>query len=146
MKTQQICTFFLDETCFGIRLEDVQEVIRQQPLTRIPLASPDICGLMNLRGQVIPVVDLPRRLGLRSTACNIDEQITYNIIVKTAEDVVSFIIDEIGDVLHCSIETLKPPPATLHPRIRSFLKGTYKLDQSFLLVLDIPKILNSTAN
>lgn len=143
MTMQQICTFFLNSTCFGIEVEDVQEIIRQQPLTRVPLAAPDICGLMNLRGQVIPVVDLPCRLGLRSASCGIEEETVYNIIVKTTDDVVSFIVDDIGDVVECSIEMLEPPPATLDTHIRSSLKGAYKLEHDFLLILNTQKILDS---
>lgn len=148
MTIQQICTFFLDSTRFGIEVEDVQEIIRQQPLTPVPLAALDICGLMNLRGQVIPVVDLSYRLGLRSVACaigeaNTEEYTVYNVIVNTADDVVSFVVDDIGDVLECALETLEPPPATLAPSMRSVLKGAYKLEQDFLLVLNTEKILDS---
>lgn len=144
MTTQQICTFFLNDIYFGIEIEDVQEIIRQQPLTQIPLSPPDICGLMNLRGQVIPVVDLACRLGMRSTSCRIEEQTTYNVIVKTTDDVVSFVIDAIGDVLQCPLDTFEPPPATLDTSTRSFLKGAYKLDHNFLLVFNTEKILDST--
>lgn len=146
MASQQICTFFLDQTRFGIEVEAVQEIIRQQPLTRVPLAATDICGLMNLRGQVIPVVDLPCRLGLRSTVCEIvptrEEHPIYNVIVNTPDDVASFIVDGIGDVLECANATLEPPPATLDPHIRSALKGAYKLEYGFLLVLNPLKILD----
>jgi purine-binding chemotaxis protein CheW len=142
MAIQQICTFFLDGTYFGIEVETVQEVIRQQPLTHIPLATTDICGLMNLRGQVIPVVDLPCRLGLRATACHIDpEQLPYNIIVNTATDVVSLVIDEVGDVLDCDRGSFEPPPANLSTQMQFFLKGAYKLNQGFLLVLNTTKVL-----
>lgn len=142
MAMQQICTFFLNSIRFGIEVEDVQEIIRQQPLTRVPLAAPDICGLMNLRGQVIPVVDLPYRLGLRSASCGIDAETVYNIIVNTTDDVVSFIVDDVGDILECWMETLEPPPATLEAAIRSSLKGAYKLEHDFLLVLNTQKILD----
>jgi purine-binding chemotaxis protein CheW len=142
MAIQQVCTFFLNNIYFGIEVEDVREIIRQQPLTRIPLAPPDICGLMNLRGQVLPVVDLPCRLGLQSISCNISEHVTYNIIVDTDDDVVSFIVDDVGDVLHCASETFEPPPANLNSQIRFFLKGAYKLDQGFLLILNTTKILD----
>lgn len=142
MIIQQICTFFLNSTRFGIEVEDVQEIIKQQPLTSVPLASPDICGLMNLRGQVIPVVDLPCRLGLRLMSCSIGEQPVYNVIVRSTDDVVSFVVDGIGDIMDCSPESLEPPPATLDPHIRSSLKGAYKLEHDFLLVLNTQKILD----
>jgi purine-binding chemotaxis protein CheW len=140
--TQQICTFYLNGSYFGIEIEDVQEIIRQPSLTRIPLAPPEICGLINLRGQIIPVVDLACRLALRATSCAIDVETAYNIIVHTIEDTVSFIVDDIGDVLHCSSTAFEPPPSNLHPQMRAFLKGTYKLDQDFLLVLNTAKILD----
>lgn len=144
MTLQQVCTFYLNGFYFGLEIEDVQEMIRQPPLTRIPLAPPDLCGLMNLRGQVIPVVDLSCRLGLRSASCGIGDETTYNIVVNAIADVVSFIVDDIGDVLHCESEAFEPPPAHLNADIRCFLKGAYKLEQGFLLVLDTIKILDST--
>lgn len=141
MTMQLICTFFLNSTRFGIEVEDVQEIIRQQPLTQVPLAAPDICGLMNLRGQVIPVVDLPCRLGLRLVSCSIEKQPVYNIIVHSPDDVVSFVVDGIGDIVECSSESLETPPATLDSHMRSSLKGAYKLEHDFLLVLNTQKIL-----
>lgn len=143
MTIQQICTFFLEDIYFGIEIESVREVIRQPPLTRIPLAPADICGLMNLRGQVIPVVDLPCRLGLRATSCVLGDRTAYNTIVDANDDVVSFIVDDIGDVLQCPSDTFEPPPAHLNADIRSFLKGAYKLDRGFLLVLNPTQILES---
>lgn len=170
MTIQQICTFFLSigteglaktgyrgaaplsfrsnelsngyNARFGIEVEDVQEIIRQQPLTPVPLAGPDICGLMNLRGQVIPVIDLPCRLGLRLVSCSISEQPIYNVIVQSTEDVVSFVVDGIGDIMDFSPETLEPPPATLEPHLRASLRGAYKLENEFLLVLNTQKILD----
>lgn len=145
MTMQQICTFFLNCTRFGIEVEDVQEIIFQQPITPVPLAAPDICGLMNLRGQIIPVVDLPCRLGLRLVSCSIGEQPIYNIIVQSTDDVVSFVVDGIGDIVECSPETLEPPPATLDIHLRSSLKGAYKLEHDFLLVLNTQKILDPSS-
>lgn len=143
MTIQQVCTFYLNGAYFGIEIEDVQEIIRQPPLTRIPLAPPDICGLIHLRGQVIPIVDLSCRLGLRAASCGVGEETTYNLIVNTGEDVVGFIVDHVEDVLPCPIETFEPPPGNLNAQIRFFLKGAYKLEQHFLLVLNTAKILDS---
>ena len=65
MAEQQICTFFLKGVYFGFDVQHVQEVIRPQATTRVPLAAPDICGLINLRGQIITVIDLQRRLEMK---------------------------------------------------------------------------------
>ncbi len=143
MAIQQICTFYLNDIYFGIEIESVREIIRQQSLTRIPLAPTDICGLMNLRGQVIPVVDLACRLGLRAASCGMGEQTVYNAIVDANDDVVSFIVDDIGDVLQCQSDTFEPPPAHLNADIRFFLKGAYKLERGFLPILNPIQILES---
>lgn len=142
MSDQQVCTFILDGSYFGIAVEDVQEVIQYQPTTRVPLAPHDVCGLMNLRGQIIPVVDLACRLKMRAVACATKEQTTYNIVVRTSDDVVSFLVDDIGDVLQCAIATFELPPATLNRQMRSYLRGAYKLDHDFLLILDTAKIVD----
>ena len=78
MAEQQICTFFLKGVYFGIDVQHVQEVIRPQATTPVPLAPPDICGLINLRGQIITVIDLQRRLEMsepqtQSTTKLVDE-------------------------------------------------------------------------
>jgi purine-binding chemotaxis protein CheW len=144
MTEQLVCTFFLEDTYFGIAVEAVQEVIQNQPTTRVPLAPQDVCGLLNLRGQVIPVIDLPCRLGMRSVSCGLD-QTRYNVVVRTLDDVVSFLVDDIDDVLTCPIALFEPPPATLNRQMRSFLRGAYKLDQDFLLLLDVAKLVDPGA-
>jgi purine-binding chemotaxis protein CheW len=65
--TRQFCTFFLDETHFGVPIHQVQEIIRQQTPTRVPLAQSDVCGLINLRGQIITVINLKHRLEMSQT-------------------------------------------------------------------------------
>jgi chemotaxis signal transduction protein len=64
METKQYCTFYLDDQCFGVEVQQVQEVIRYQELTRVPLASPVVSGLINLRGQIVTAIDLRRRIGM----------------------------------------------------------------------------------
>lgn len=147
MAEQQICTFFLKGVYFGINVLHVQEVIRPQAITRIPLAPADICGLINLRGQIITVIDLQRRLEMREpqTQLNIklvDEPQGFNIIVRFEDEVVSLLVDNVGDVLEFTQNTFQPPPTTLKGRMRWMLAGAYPLPEGFLLVLDTEKILN----
>ncbi|MHC5732507.1 MAG: chemotaxis protein CheW, partial [Nostoc sp.] len=96
---------------------------RPQAITRIPLAPPDICGLINLRGQIITVIDLQRRLEMSDpqTESNIklvDGPQGFNIIVRFEDEVVSLLVDNVGDVLEFTQETFQPPPTTLKGKIR----------------------------
>lgn len=147
MAEQQICTFFLKGVYFGLDVQHVQEVIRPQAMTRVPLAPPDICGLINLRGQIITVIDLQRRLEMsqpqtQSTTNLLDEPQGFNIVVCSADEVVSLLVDHVGDVLEFAQNTFQPPPVTLKGRMRQMLAGAYPLPDGFLLVLDADKILD----
>lgn len=138
MVEQQLCTFFLNKMFFGIDVQHVQEVIRLQAMTRVPLAPPDICGLINLRGQILAVIDLQQRLemgesGMRSQG--------FNIVVSADNELASLLVDDVGDVLAFTYNDLQPPPATLKGKMRQMLAGAYPLPEGFLLVLDTEKIL-----
>lgn len=134
---EQICTFYLNSFYFGLPVRSIQEIIRPQPLTHVPLAASDICGLINLRGQIVTVVDLQGRLEM-SAASNDDR---FNIVVQSEDEVVSFLVDDVGDVLEFTAN-LEPPPAHLKGKIRQVLSGAYPLSEGFLLVLDPQKILD----
>lgn len=146
MAEQQFCTFFLNGVFFGVNVQQVQEVICYQEMTHVPLAPSDICGLINLRGQIVTVIDLQRRLDMsKSTKRSLseeDEQLGYNVLVRDDNEVVSLLVDDIGDVLEVTDDSFEPPPATLKGKVSQMLKGAYKLQDGFLLVLDTKKILD----
>lgn len=168
MAEQQICTFFLNGIYFGIDVKHIQEVIRPQAMTRVPLASADICGLINLRGQIITVIDLQRRLEMSEpergreplsgrggeesaslmlhqfSSKLVNEPQGFNIIICCDDEIVSLLVDRVGDVLEFPQHTFQPPPATLKGRMRQMLAGAYQLQNGFLLILDTEKILNIT--
>jgi purine-binding chemotaxis protein CheW len=127
------CTFFLDGLCFGVEVPKVQEVIRFQEMTRVPLASPVVSGLINLRGQIVTGIDLRRRLGLADRPTG---QLPMNVVVSTDHGIVSLLVDEIGDVQEVERDTFEKPPETLNGTARTLILGTYKLDERLLLVLD----------
>ncbi len=147
----QFCTFFLNKIFFGIDVCYVQEVVRYQEMTFVPLAPLDICGLINLRGQIVTTIDLRRRLEMSESAVvSISElpheQLPYNVIVRTDAEVVSLLVDDIGDILEFTQENFEPPPATLKGRVRQLLQGAYKLNDGFLLILDTEKVLGIGAS
>ncbi len=140
----QFTTFYLNNTYFGIDIQTIQEVIRHRPTTPIPLAPDDICGLIDLRGQILPVIDLQSRLGIETDKAipAVADEERYSIILRDDDDeLVSLLVGEIGDVLELADEDFEPPIATLQGTIRPFVRGAYKLDDRLLLILDPEKIL-----
>jgi purine-binding chemotaxis protein CheW len=129
----QYCTFFVDGHYFGLDVLKVQEIIRYQEMTRAPLASPVVRGLINLRGQIVTAIDLRRRLELSERP---DDQLPVNVVVRTDDGAVSLLVDEIGDVLEVPEKLFERPPETLKGPSRDLILGAYKLTDRLLLILD----------
>ena len=129
----QYCTFTVDGHCFGLDVLHVQEIIRYQEMTPVPLAPPEIRGLINLRGQIVTAIDLRRRLELSDRP---PEQLPVNVVVRTEDGAVSLLVDEIGDVLTVSEKLFERPPETLAGTPRELIRGAYKLPDRLLLILD----------
>jgi purine-binding chemotaxis protein CheW len=135
-ENRQLCTFFVDGQFFGVPVQEVQEVIRYQEMTRVPLVSQVIRGLINLRGQIVIAIDLRYRLGATMRPAN---QRPLNVIVRTTEGAASLLVDEIGDVLEVEPGSFEQPPETLPKAVRELVLGVYKLRKQLLLVLDTNK-------
>lgn len=140
MTTQQFCTFSLKEQLFGVPVQRVQEIIRYQPTTRVPLVASVIRGLINLRGQIVMAVDLRRRLGMEEH--NLDTE-PVNVVVRTQEGSVSLLVDSIGDVVEVEEKTFEKPPQTLSETMRKLITGVHKLDSGLMHVLDTEKVCES---
>jgi purine-binding chemotaxis protein CheW len=137
--TQQFCTFFLDGYIFGVPVEQVREVIRYQEMTRVPLVPSVVRGLINLRGQIITAIDLRRRLGMKDLP---EGELPMNVVVQTDDGAISFLVDEIGDVIEVQDDTVEAPPDTLQGLAREVVHGVHKLPGRLLLVLDIERAIN----
>ena len=135
----QYATFLLDGLYFGIEVLKVQEVLRQQPTTPVPLAPPIVRGLINLRGQIVTAIDLRTRLGLPPR----ESGEPINVVIRSAEGAVSLLVDEIGDVLEVSPDQFERPPETLSGVIRELVSGVFKLSGRLLLVLDTKKAIEA---
>lgn len=141
-ETRGLCTFLLADLCFGIDVLDVQEVIRHQHVTPVPLAPPVVVGLMNLRGQIITSCDLRIRLELGERPAGL---VPMNVVVQTVDGPVSLLVDEIGDVLEVSEDDFETPPSTVTGVARDLIVGAYKLDGRLLLELDTLRLVNGLA-
>jgi len=140
---KQLCTFYVGDGYFGIPVEQVQEVVRPQPITSVPLAPKVVRGLINLRGQILTAIDLRYRLGLGEPG---DQAKLMNVVVRTDESPVSFLVDEIGEVLDVDEDTFEAPPETLQGDMRDLIGGAYKLEGRLLLALSTERTVNLSSS
>ena len=136
---RQLCTFFLEGLFFGVEVEKVQEVIRYQEMTRVPLAPAVIAGLINLRSQIVTAIDLRHQLGLSART---SEELPMNVVIRRDDGPISLLVDEIGDVVEVDEQWFEHPPDTLDGQGREFIRGVYKLKQQLLLLLDTDKAIS----
>lgn len=135
---RQFATFFMKDLYFGIEVQKVQEVLRAQEMTRVPLAPGVLRGLINLRGQIVAAIDMRERLALPPRSA---EQEPMNMIVRAEDGAVSLLVDEIGDVIHVSAESHEAVPETMAANLKLLVDGVYKLEGRLLLVLSTEKTL-----
>lgn len=139
MSSQRFATFVVGDQLFGVEVEAVQEVMRYQPVTPVPLSAPAVAGLINLRGQVIPVVDVRQRLAPWS---RVVAERQVNVVVRTDQGPVSLLVDRIGAVVDALDDDFEPPPDTLVGPARALIRGAYKLDTRLLLALDVAGVVS----
>jgi purine-binding chemotaxis protein CheW len=132
--TSQLATFWLDGDLFGVEVGHVQEVLRSQSITRVPLAPPAVAGLINLRGQVVTAIELRERLGRPPRS---EGQEAVVIVVRLHGEAVSLLVDRIADVVDVDVRDFETPPDTLDGAARQLIRGAYKLAGQLLLALDV---------
>jgi len=141
-ETRQLCTFLLGGHYYGIDVMRVQEVIRYQEMTGVPLAPPDVRGLINLRGQIVTALDMRARLGMAPRGA---EPLPMNVVIRTPDGAASLLVDEIGDVIEVSEEKYEAVPETVPAIQRAFLRGVFKLEQRLLLEIDTDTLVAGDA-
>lgn len=125
---------------FGVPIGRVREVFALEGLTRVPLAPPEVAGVLNLRGRIVTAIDMGVRLGLPRQAIN-DGAMALGVDVQG--EAFALIVDAVGDVL--ALSDAEPTPATLDPRWAKIANGVHRLDGRLLVVLDIDRVLESGA-
>lgn len=139
-RSGQLATFRLDGDLYGIEVEHVQEVLRSQQLTRVPLAPAAVAGLINLRGQVVTAIELRERLGRPPRPEGTDPVV---IVVRLHGEAVSMLVDSIADVVDVDGGDFEAPPDTLEGPARDLIRGAYKLHGQLLLALDVQKAVSA---
>ena len=138
-ETVQLVSFRLGEEKYGVEITKIQEIILMGEITRVPQAPSFVKGLINLRSNVIPVLDLRLRFGLAETGITDETRImVVNVMGKT----IGLIVDAVSEVLRISLNEIVPPPPTVAGLGREYLTGLVQLSGRLLIVLDIDKLLD----
>ena len=138
----QLVTFNIADEEFGVDILSVQEIIRLMQITNVPRAPVYIEGVINLRGKVIPVIDMRKRFKLPS----IDRDSHTRIIVMEfgAAKIVGFLVDAVSEVLRIPASTVEVAPAVVSGVGSEYIKGVGKLDDRLLILLDLDRLLAGT--
>lgn len=144
VNSKQYVTFCLAEELFGVEVSRTREILSVVSVTSVPQTPDYMLGVINLRGQVVPVIDMRLKLGLSAAD---ETQDTCIIVVEVLVDgepiVVGALADAVREVLEIKSDAIEPPPR-LGTRLNTeFIKGMGKIDDEFLILLDIDKIFNS---
>ncbi|MFN8635374.1 MAG: chemotaxis protein CheW [Chloroflexota bacterium] len=138
---EQIVVLDLAGEAYGVEIGRVEEIIRMQPVTRVPNGPAFIEGVTNLRGRVIPVLDLRKRFGLPATDATRRSRI---VVGELGQHTVGLVVDGVSEVLLVSSDAVEPPSTLVTSADSAFLRGVAKLDERLILLLDLSRILNSS--
>lgn len=137
----QLVSFTLDKEEFGIDILKVQEINRTPNITRVPNCPDFIEGVINLRGRIVPIIDLRKRFGMKSAEQSKDTRI---IVVEVLGRIVGFIVDSVSEVLRVPHSVIDAPPPLVSGIRAEFIEGIGKLEGRLLILLNLEKILSST--
>ncbi len=135
----QLVVFRLAREEYGLPITKVQEINRLVPITKLPQTPAFMEGIINLRGRIIPVIDLRKRFQLEISSYNDDSRI---IIVEVDGQTVGIIVDSVTEVVRLAAVSVEPPPPTFILDAR-YIQGVGKLDDRLLILLEIDRILTS---
>ncbi len=134
----QIVSFVIGEEEFGVNILNVQEIIRPVEITRVPNTTDFVVGVINLRGKIVPVVDLRKRFGMQSR--EIDKS-TRIVVIELQDQVVGFMIDMVRQVIRLDRSVIEPPPELATGREAPYIRGVARLEDRLLTLIDLEVLL-----
>ena len=144
VQTGQFLTFSLDKECFAVGVEHVREVLEKTSITRVPKTPEYMQGVINIRGNVVPVIDLRSKLGLPVIADTLDTCIIVTEI-ELEDDmlVLGLLVDSVDEVVEIKPEDIEPAPHMGHQIDTTYIKGIGKRDERFIIILKSEKIFDT---
>jgi purine-binding chemotaxis protein CheW len=136
--TEHLATFVLDREEYGVDVRQVQEIRRVGEITAVPRAPKFVRGVINLRGRILPVLDLKRKLGLGDVALQRNARI---VVVRTADRVLGLLVDGASQVLKVPVSRVEPPPEEVVERGGDYIRAVAKLDDRLIILIDLARVL-----
>jgi purine-binding chemotaxis protein CheW len=136
--TEHLATFFLDREEYGVDVRQVQEIRRMSEITTVPRAPDFVRGVINLRGRILPVLDLKRKLGLGEVAAG---RATRIVVVRVGERLLGLLVDGASQVLKVAVSRIEPPPEEVLEKGGAYIRGVAKLDDRLIILVDLGRLL-----
>ena len=136
--TEHLATFFLDREEYGVDVRQVQEIRRTTEITSVPRAPEFIRGVINLRGRILPVLDLKRKLGLGEVEAG---RATRIVVVRVKERLLGLLVDGASQVLKVEVSRIEPPPEEVVEKGGDYIRGVAKLDDRLIILVDLERLL-----
>ena len=139
-KTRQFVSFTVGKEEYGVHIEDVQEVVRMPEITHLPQTDSFIKGVINLRGNIIPVIDMRNRFKMDAKDYN---ETTRVIVVAIEEKLVGMIVDTVSQVLEISEEEISDAPDIINGLSKEYIEGIGKINETMIILLKIDRVLTA---
>jgi len=136
--TEHLATFFLAGEEYGVEVRQVQEIRRVTEITSVPRAPEFIRGVINLRGRILPVLDLRRRLALGEVAM---DRVARIVVVRIKERLLGLLVDGASQVLKVKVSQIEPPPEEVLQQGGDYIRGVAKLDDRLIILVDLERLL-----
>lgn len=133
-------TVLIDNQLFGLPISRVQDVFMPERLTRVPLAGPEIAGVLNLRGRIVTAIDMRRRLGLPART---DGRPAMAVGITFRDESYGLLIDSVGEVLKLADGTREPNPVNLDQHLRRVSGGVHRLEGQLMVILEVDRVLEN---
>ncbi len=137
--TSQYVSFYLGNLLLGLPIHQVQEINRHLDVTRVPHAAYMVRGVINLRGEVVTVIDLPQVLGLAPAEIT---RSSRNVIVHHGDQLIGLMVDDVADILEIHKKEITAPPANVSGVDGKFFKGVYTTTDDIVVILDLQETLS----
>jgi purine-binding chemotaxis protein CheW len=136
---QEFVTLRLNGQLFGISVMAVRDVLRRQPISRVPKAPHIVAGSLNLRGRIVTTIDMRRRLGMGPYP---EPDTVMKVVVEYQHELFAFMVDNVGDVLMLEMSQLEKSPSNVEESWRSVAAGVFKLEAELLVILDVASVID----